>query len=163
MALTRQSQGDPQAEKLVHRPLSLYDNAVPSATSLALEAAQRLFWLTGESRFGELATELVGRQLEAMVQNPFGFGGLLCGLDRQLRGAVEVVVVGHLSDPRTTALLSTVHSTYLLTDCWSASRPVRRRRPSRAPCGRGVKRLGNRRPSSAAPAAASPRSTCPAG
>ena len=102
-----------RGEALVHRPLSLYDNAVPSGTSAGLEALQRLAWLTGETRYREVAEALVRAQVSAMAQNPFGFGNLLCGLDRHLRGPVEVVVVGALDDPRTRALLAVVHGVYL--------------------------------------------------
>ena len=102
-----------RAERLVHRPLSLYDNAVPSATSSGLEALQRLAWLTGEARYSAVADTLVRAQASAMSQNPFGFGNLLCGLDRHLRGPVEVVVVGAPEDPRTRALLASIHRTYL--------------------------------------------------
>jgi uncharacterized protein len=102
-----------RAEKLVHRPLSLYDNAIPSATSAGLEALQRLGWLTGESRYRAAAEKLVRSQVSPMTQNPFGFGNLLCGLDRHLRGPVEIVVVGRLDDPRTRALLAAVSAVYL--------------------------------------------------
>ncbi|MHB8419739.1 MAG: thioredoxin domain-containing protein [Myxococcales bacterium] len=101
------------AERLVHRPVGLYDNAIPGATSAALEAWQRLAWLTGEARYREAAGEVVRRHVDAMVENPFGFGNLLCGLDRQLRGPVEVVVVGPIADPRTQALLAAARSVWL--------------------------------------------------
>ncbi|HUB06957.1 MAG TPA: thioredoxin domain-containing protein [Myxococcales bacterium] len=101
------------AEPLVHRPIGLYDNAIPGATSAALEAWQRLAWLTGEARYREAAGEVVRRHVDAMVENPFGFGNLLCGLDRHLRGPVEVVVAGALADPRTQALLAAARSVWL--------------------------------------------------
>ena len=101
------------AEKLVHRPLSLYDNAVPSATSAGLEALQRLAWLTGEGRYRAVAEAIVRTHLTAMAQNPFGFGNLLAGLDRHLRGPVEVVIVGAPTAAQTRALISATHRTYL--------------------------------------------------
>jgi uncharacterized protein YyaL (SSP411 family) len=101
------------AETLVHRPVSLYDNAIPGATSATLEAWQRLAWLTGEARYRDAAAAVVQRHVEAMVANPFGFGNLLCGLNRHLRGPIEVVVVGALADPRTQALLKAVRGVYL--------------------------------------------------
>ncbi len=101
------------AEPLVHRPLSLYDNAIPSATSAGLEALQRLAALTGEARYREAAEKIVRRHLEAMVENPFGFGRLLCGLDRQLRGELEIVLTGPAADPRTRALHAAIGSVEL--------------------------------------------------
>ena len=101
------------AERLVHRPVSLYDNAIPSATSCAVEAFQRLGWLTGEARYAQAAEAMVRGHLEEVVKNPFGFGNLLCGLDRHLRGPVEVVIVGEPADPRTQALLRATHAEYL--------------------------------------------------
>ncbi|MHB1847305.1 MAG: thioredoxin domain-containing protein [Deltaproteobacteria bacterium] len=92
------------AEPLVHRPLSLYDNAIPSATSMGLEALQRLAALTGDGHYREVADQIVRRHLDSMEENPFGFGRLLCGLDRHLRGPIEIVLAGPRSDPRTQAL-----------------------------------------------------------
>src|SRR5581483_11699205 len=100
-------------EKLVHRPLSLYDNAIPSATSAGLEALHRLAWLTGEARYRTAAEALVRAQVSAMAQNPFGFGNLLCGLDRHLRGPVEVVIAGEPGNASTRALLEATYRTYL--------------------------------------------------
>jgi uncharacterized protein YyaL (SSP411 family) len=100
-------------EALVHRPRSLYDNAIPGATSAALEAWQRLGWITGEARYLEAGKAVVRRHLELSTSNPFGFGNLLCGLDRDLRGPVEVVVAGARGDPRTQALLSEAYKAYL--------------------------------------------------
>ena len=48
-----------------------------------------------------------------MVANPFGFGNLLCGLDRHLRGAIEIVVVGAPADPKTQALIRATRGVYL--------------------------------------------------
>ena len=101
------------AEPLVYRPLALYDSASPSATSAALEAFQRLGWLTGEARYRDAAQAIVRRHVEAMVENPFGFGNLLCGLDRELRGPVELIIVGAAADPGTQALLAAAATVHL--------------------------------------------------
>ena len=112
-ALASMSVSPSTGERLVHRPLSLYDNAIPSATSCAVEAFQRLGWLTDERRYTAAAETIVRGHLEEMVKNPFGFGNLLCGLDRHLRGAVEVVIVGAPDDPRTQSLLRATYAAHL--------------------------------------------------
>ena len=47
------------------------------------------------------------------VSNPFGFGNLVCAMDRHLRGAVEIVISGTREDPRTRALISAARKVYL--------------------------------------------------
>jgi uncharacterized protein YyaL (SSP411 family) len=105
--------GPSDGETLVHRPKSLYDNALPGATSAALEAWQRLAWITGEKRYSDASAAVVRRHVALATANPFGFGNFLCGLDRHLRGPVEVVVTGPPGDDRSQALLAEAHRVYL--------------------------------------------------
>jgi uncharacterized protein YyaL (SSP411 family) len=111
---------------LVHRPLSLYDNAVPGATGLALSLFLRLQALTGEARFGETAQAIVERQASAVAENPFGFGQLLCGLYDDSHPAIELIIVGDPADPRTRALVQPARSLYApnrLTVVFAPGRP----------------------------------------
>jgi uncharacterized protein len=112
---------------LVHRPVSLYDNAVPGATGLGLTVLQRLYALTGEARFGEVARELVERHAGAVAENPFGFGQLLCGIHDDAQPPVELVIVGEPADPRTRALIAQarrVYSPQLMTIVYPSGRPT---------------------------------------
>ncbi len=97
---------------LVHRSLSLYDNAVPGATGLALSLFLRLHALTEEARFAETAKAIVERQAGAVAENPFGFGQLLCGLYDDAHVPVELIVTGDPADPRTRALLQPLRDLY---------------------------------------------------
>ncbi len=90
-------------EPLITRSKDPYDNAVPSGASMACRALLRLGSLVQESY-----AELAAKELEALatvaVTNPFGYGQVLCELDRIVRGSVDIVVVGPTGDPRTKAL-----------------------------------------------------------
>jgi uncharacterized protein YyaL (SSP411 family) len=101
------------AESLIARPRDVFDNATPSANSLAAGALLRLAALTGEERWetaGVAAIRAVGR---FMGEHPTAFAELLGALDRHLAPPVEVAVVGDPADPATTALASVVRRRFL--------------------------------------------------
>ena len=95
------------AETLITRPKDVFDNAHPSANSLAALALLRLGALTGEGRFTD-AAESVRRLLGRNAANqPKAFGRLLEAIDLFHSGTTEVVVTGERAD-----LVSAVTSSY---------------------------------------------------
>jgi uncharacterized protein len=101
------------AEALITRPRDVFDNATPSANSLAANGLLRLAALTGESRWqeaGEMAVKAVG---PAMGEHPTAFAELLGALERLVTPPVEIAVVGDPSDPATTALTAEVRRRFL--------------------------------------------------
>jgi hypothetical protein len=103
------------AEALITRPRDVFDNATPSANSLAANGLLRLAALTGDSRWqeaGEVAVRAVGA---VMGEHPTAFAELLGALERAVRPPVEVAVIGDPADAATSALVAEVRRRFLPT------------------------------------------------
>ena len=81
-------------EVLVARPKDLLDNATPSANSLAAVGLLRLGALTGEGRYRDRATDIVGLLGPTATRHPTALGHLLGAADLVANGMAEVVVMG---------------------------------------------------------------------
>ena len=101
------------AETLVHRPVGLYDNAIPGATSAGLEAWQRLAWLTGEARYREAAAAVVRRHVDAMVENLWVSEICCAASTATCAGRSRSWWSGRSTDPQTQALLKAARGVYL--------------------------------------------------
>ena len=103
------------AETLITRPRDVFDNATPSANSLAANGLLRLAALTGESRWqeaGEAAVQAVG---SVMGDHPTAFAELLGALERLVRPPIEVAVIGDPADSATADLAGEVRRRFLPT------------------------------------------------
>ncbi len=80
-------------EALIVRPRNLYDNAVPSGSSVAIEVLLRLSVLLGEPRYEALALKALRPMADLMSRHGAGFGRFLCALDFHLGPVVEVALV----------------------------------------------------------------------
>jgi hypothetical protein len=103
------------AEELIARPRDVFDNATPSANSLAADALLRLAALTGDEKLeaaGVGAMAAVGR---LMGEHPTAFAELLGALGRHLGPPLEVAVVGDPGDRATAALAGEVRRRFLPT------------------------------------------------
>ena len=80
-------------EALVVRPRNLFDNAVPSGTSVAIEWLMRLAILFGEERYEALALKALRPMADLMTRHPSGFGRYLAALDFHLGPVAEVALV----------------------------------------------------------------------
>jgi uncharacterized protein YyaL (SSP411 family) len=92
------------AEVLVVRPKDLFDDATPSANSLAANGLLRLSALTGDRAYEVPAVAILEMLAGPMTSHPTGFAYLLGALERHVRTPIEIVVVGERDDPRTDAL-----------------------------------------------------------
>jgi uncharacterized protein len=103
------------AEALITRPRDVFDNATPSANSLAANGLLRLAALTGETRWqeaGEAAVHAVGA---VMGDHPTAFAELLGALERVARPPIEVAVVGDPGDAGRAELAGEVHRRFMPT------------------------------------------------
>src|SRR5688572_7044455 len=103
------------AEALITRPRDVFDNATPSANSLAANGLLRLAALTGESRWqeaGEAAVRAVGA---VMGDHPTAFAELHGALERAVRPPIEVAVVGDPGDAATAELTGEVRRRFMPT------------------------------------------------
>ena len=80
-------------ESLIVRPRNLFDNAVPSGTSVAIETLLRLAVLTGDGAYESRALRALRPMADLMARHPTGFGRFLCALDFHLGPIVEVALV----------------------------------------------------------------------
>jgi len=92
------------AEQLVVRLKDLFDDATPSANSLAANGLLRLAALTGDTAFEAPAVEVMTMLAPSAAAHPNGFANLLGAIERFVTAPAEIAIVGADDDPRTRAL-----------------------------------------------------------
>ena len=80
-------------EALIVRPRNIFDNAVPSGASVAIDWLLRLALVLGEERYEARAVEALRPMADLMTRYPSGFGRYLSALDFHLGPVAEVAVV----------------------------------------------------------------------
>ena len=80
-------------EALVVRPRNLFDNAVPSGASLAIDWLRRLAVHFDDGRYEAIAGRALRPMADLMKRHPAGFGRYLCALDFHLGPVTEVALV----------------------------------------------------------------------
>ncbi len=99
-------------EELIVRPRNLFDNAVPSGTSLACEALLTLYAYTGDNTYYEPVDSALSLQAGALAKAPSAFGQILCVADSFLAPLKEVAIVGNPTAQDTIALLTSINEQY---------------------------------------------------
>jgi uncharacterized protein YyaL (SSP411 family) len=100
-------------EALVVRPRSLFDNAVPSGTSVTIELLLRLAVHTGEASYEKQALRALRPMADVMGRYPTGFGRYLAALDFHLGPVTEVALVWPAGTAPGGPLFDTVFGRYL--------------------------------------------------
>jgi len=80
-------------EALVVRPRNLFDNAVPSGSSAAIDWLLRLSVFFGEERYEALALKALRPMADLMRRHPTGFARYLGALDFHLGPVAEIALV----------------------------------------------------------------------
>jgi len=80
-------------EKLIIRPKSNYDLSLPSGNSVSAFLLLRLYHLSQQQHFLEIATKIMESQAQIAAENPFGFGYLLNTISIFIQKPVEVTVI----------------------------------------------------------------------
>jgi uncharacterized protein YyaL (SSP411 family) len=101
------------AERLIVRPRNLFDNAVPSGTSVAIETLLRLAVLTADGELESRAVRALGPVADLIARYPGGFGRFLCALDFHLGPRVEVALVSPSRDGGLEPLAAEVFGRFL--------------------------------------------------
>ncbi len=100
-------------ESLVVRPRNIFDNAVPSGTSVTIEWLLRLAVVLGEERYEAVALKALRPMADLMQRYPSGFGRYLSALDFHLGPVAEVALVWRPGEEGGMApLLDTVFGRY---------------------------------------------------
>ncbi len=76
-------------EKLIIRPKSNYDLSLPSGNSVSAFVMLRLYHMSQEQSFLEIATKILESQAQIAAENPFGFGYLLNAISIYLEKPVS--------------------------------------------------------------------------
>jgi uncharacterized protein YyaL (SSP411 family) len=100
------------AEALVVRPREVFDNAVPSGSSMAADVLQRLGRLLGDERLETAGAAALAPVRELLARAPTSFGHALGAADFAVGRVREVAIVGRPAADDTRALLAQVFRTY---------------------------------------------------
>jgi uncharacterized protein YyaL (SSP411 family) len=100
------------SERLVLRPRAVYDGAIPSANSVALEVFATLSLLTGDHEWADRAQNVLQAFSRQVGDHPTGYPQFLQGAALILDPTREVVVSGPAKREDTQALLQAVWETY---------------------------------------------------
>ena len=80
-------------EQLIIRPKNNYDLSLPSGNSVSALVMLRLFHLSQEQKFLEIATKIMDSQAQMAAENPFGFGFLLNVISLYLEKPQEITII----------------------------------------------------------------------
>jgi hypothetical protein len=100
-------------ETLIERTKSVYDQAIPSGTSVATRTLLRLYHYTGNTDYLQRAEQVLYLVRQHMEQQPFGVGSMLATLDFYVRKPQEIVLMGTPEAEDTRAMLQALHQQYL--------------------------------------------------
>jgi uncharacterized protein len=92
------------AEALIVRQRDLFDDATPSANSLAANGLLRLAALTGDERHANAGRAALAAVGPVMANHPTSFAYLLAAFERSLRPPIEIAIIGPSDDDATRAL-----------------------------------------------------------
>ncbi len=101
------------AEKLLVRPGTMIDGALPSGNSVQMMNLLKLARLTGRAEWETVANRTAEAFAETIHRAPDGFSQALQAVQFACKGAVEIVIVGRLGAPATQAMIRAVRSVYL--------------------------------------------------
>jgi uncharacterized protein YyaL (SSP411 family) len=110
-------------ETLISRPKDLFDNAVPSGNSMAVEALLMLSALSGNQEHADYAERTLHQLSGVMARAPGAFGRLLCALELELATPTEVAIAGELNAAPTLDLLRVISGAYLPTVVTAVTQP----------------------------------------
>ena len=96
-------------EKLIVRPKSNYDLSMPSGNSVSAFVMLRLYHLSQEQTFLDIATKIIESQAQMAAENPFAFGYLLNAISIYLQKPVEITVI----NPENSDLCNSLLTSYL--------------------------------------------------
>ncbi len=99
-------------ESLIARSKNPYDNAIPSANSIAVLNLIRLGYLTGEESFKQKAEQILHLFYNFLDQHPSGFTQMLSGLSFFLNPQ-EIGIIGSKNNLKTKSMLKEIYLAYL--------------------------------------------------
>jgi hypothetical protein len=110
-------------ERLIVRPRSFFDSAMPSGNGAMAMLLMSLARLTGKHEWEDAALEAVRSVQEIMHRQPTGFGSLLQAVEAHRSPHREVAVIGDLTSGDAHALIGVLHRRYLPHVALAAAQP----------------------------------------
>jgi uncharacterized protein YyaL (SSP411 family) len=101
------------SDDAVARKKHVYDGAVPSGNSVALLNLLRLTLLTGDSKYRELASQLIKVFSDDVKNNPSAHTFMLVGVDFAVGPAYNVILVGNPQEDNLKSMLNALKACYL--------------------------------------------------
>ena len=96
-------------EKLIIRPKSNYDLSLPSGNSVSAFVLLKLYHITHDNNFLDIATKLLESQAQTAAENPFGFGFLLNTIYLYLKKPTEITIINNVNSE----LCNSINSKYI--------------------------------------------------
>ncbi|MFX1236174.1 MAG: thioredoxin domain-containing protein [Promethearchaeota archaeon] len=101
------------AEDLLIRKKNIYDGAIPSGNSVALQNLLRLGLLTGDYKL-EKKADILGRVFsENVSKNPSAYAQLLIAVDLMIGPTFSLVIAGDDDSPDTITLINSIRKHYI--------------------------------------------------
>lgn len=100
-------------ESLFVRQKDIYDGAIPSSNAVMILNLLKLFNITGNNKFKELAENVVKVFSAKIKEVPVAYAQFLCSLDYLLGPSSEVVIVGDYNDDTTQLMLNSLYKEFM--------------------------------------------------
>jgi hypothetical protein len=105
--------GSDQSEKLIIRAKTGYDGAIPSGNSIAVLVLNRLYRMTGNSKWADLSEKTLRSFSQDLKRAPSGYTAMILGFMYDAYGSKEIVVVGNGRYDETQSILKELQSLYI--------------------------------------------------
>ncbi|MBE9524986.1 MAG: thioredoxin domain-containing protein [Chloroflexi bacterium] len=99
-------------EKLITRPKEIYDGAIPSGNSVAMQNLLRLGRITANSQYEISAAAISHVFANTVSRTPIGYTQLLSAVNYSIGPTLEIVIVGDPDTPDTQAMLKAIRGIY---------------------------------------------------
>jgi len=105
--------GSDTAEKLIIRAKTGYDGAIPSGNSIAVLVLNRLYRMTGDTKWEDLAEKTLRAFSKDLKRVPSGYTAMLLGFMFESYGSKEIVVVGSSKQKETKSVIKNFQTLYI--------------------------------------------------
>ncbi len=117
-------------ERLIHRPESSFDSAMPSGAAVAVECLLRHGLVTGDARAFDIAERCLSARAEQAAGSPFMWSRMLAALDLYLHATEVVVTEGEGREALLAAARRGYAPTVILVGPWAKAELLEGKTPA---------------------------------
>ncbi|MBG7609784.1 MAG: thioredoxin domain-containing protein [Anaerolineae bacterium] len=99
-------------ELLISRPKEIYDGAIPSGNSIAMQNLLRLSRITADPQYENYAASMSHFFAQTILQSPIGYTQFLSAVMFSIGPSLEIVIVGDPDTPDTEAMVRAIRGVY---------------------------------------------------